>query len=191
MESREQSPASRRVRIDIAELVDAFDSGSQDVAMYLDVEGAEVVWVTSEVQFELERLRGEMREDLVDEDARAAAIAAAVAEHGASDWMVEPLQEADRIEAGFRTRFIPIPWSEPRERYGDMREFIQTVPNEGRRERLWNAIRGRGAFRRFNDVLASDESERQRWLVFRDERVRERVLEWLADEGIELATEPE
>lgn len=191
MESREQSPATRRLRIDLADLVDAFGSGSEDIAMYLDLERAEVVWVTSEVQSELERIAGGIREDLVDEEARGAAIAAAVTERGVPAWMIEPLQEADRIAVGFGTRFIPIPRSEPREGYDDMQAFIDTVPNAGLRERLRTAIRGRGPFRRFKNVLANHSTERERWFAFRDERARERVLEWLADEGIELANEPD
>lgn len=35
------------------------------------------------------------------------------------------------------------------------------------------------------DVPADHPTERERWFAFRNERVRERRLEWLADEGIE------
>ena len=67
-----------------------------------------------------------------------------------------------------------------------MQAFIETVASPRLQDRLWAAIRGRGAFRGFKDVLASYTAERERWFTFKDDRVRLRVLEWLADEGIEL-----
>lgn len=191
MESREQSPASRRIRIDLTDLVNAFDSGSEEVAAYLDVDTGEVVWVTSEVRRELERIDQDIGEDLVDDEARQAAIAAAAVERGLPAWMVEPLQEADRVEAGFGARFIRVPRPEPHESYEDIEAFIDTVRNAGLREQLWIAVRGRGAFRRFKDVLADHPVERERWFAFKAERVRERVLEWLAEEGIEPTREPD
>jgi hypothetical protein len=70
-----------------------------------------------------------------------------------------------------------------------MEAFIATVTSARLQERLGAAIRGRGAFRRFKDVLAAAPAERARWFAFKDQRVRQRVLAWLADEGIELIDE--
>ncbi len=59
-------------------------------------------------------------------------------------------------------------------------------------DRLWNAISGKGAFRRFKDVLAQDHRERERWFKFQGECTRRRVLDWLESQGIEpIYTEPE
>jgi hypothetical protein len=190
MESGERSAAPRRLPIDLAQLVDAFDSGSDEVAACLDVEAGEVVWVTSEVRRELEAIDEGLLEDLVDDEAREVAIAAAVVERGLPAWMVEPLQEADRVEGGFGTRFIRIPQPEAREGYEDMEAFISTVGNQRLQDLLWIAIQGRGAFRRFKDVLAGHPTERERWFAFRAARVLERVRDWLADEGIEPTPEP-
>jgi len=66
-----------------------------------------------------------------------------------------------------------------------MEDFIDTVPEQRLQNRLWGAIRGRGAFRRFKDVLLDHAEERERWFQFRDGRLRERVMRWLRDEGIE------
>jgi hypothetical protein len=189
MESGERPAVPHRLPIDLAQLVDAFESGSEEVAAYLDLETGEVVWVTSEVRRELEEIDEGLPVDLVDE-AREAAIAAAAGARGLPAWMVEPLQEADRVEAGFGTRFIRIPQPEGREDYEDMEVFISTVGNQRLQDQLWVAIRGRGAFRRFKDVLADHPTERARWFAFRDARVIERVQEWLSDEGIEPTPEP-
>lgn len=47
---------------------------------------------------------------------------------------------------------------------------------------LGRAIRGRGAFGRFRDVLAESPQERERWFECKRQRVRERIAEWLEDE---------
>jgi hypothetical protein len=47
------------------------------------------------------------------------------------------------------------------------------------------AITGRGAFRRFKDVLLDYPRERERWFAFRDALMAERVREWLAEHDIE------
>jgi hypothetical protein len=190
VESGERSAAPRRVAIDFTQLVDAFDSGSEEVAVYLDLETGEVAWVTSEVRRELEAIAEELPEDLLDDDDREGAIAEAVVERDLPDWMVDPLAEADRVDRGFGTRFICVPQPEARDGYDDMEAFISTVRNQRLQDRLWVATRGRGAFRRFKDLLADHPIERERWFTFKNARVLERVREWLADEGIEPTREP-
>jgi predicted nucleic acid-binding Zn ribbon protein len=78
-----------------------------------------------------------------------------------------------------------VPTRDSHESYEDMQALIETVADPGFEERLRAAIRGRGAFRRFKDVLAGYPAEQERWFAFKTARVGERVLEWLADEGIE------
>ena len=51
------------------------------------------------------------------------------------------------------------------------------------------AIRGRDAFHRFKDALLAHPDERECWFAFSAARVHERVLAWLAKEGIEGVTE--
>jgi hypothetical protein len=67
--------------------------------------------------------------------------------------------------------------------YGDMRDFIDTLSDHRLVARLQDAIRGRGAFRRFTDVLSRSPEEFTRWHAFADERQRGRARAWLADEG--------
>ncbi|ACV76878.1 hypothetical protein [Nakamurella multipartita] len=47
--------------------------------------------------------------------------------------------------------------------YHDMVQFIGTIDDTGRADRLGIAIEGRGAFRRFKDVLARWPGELDRW----------------------------
>jgi Uncharacterised protein family (UPF0158) len=57
-----------------------------------------------------------------------------------------------------------------RDGYRDMELFIGTVRDPGRADRLEIAISGRGAFRRFKDVLARWPGELDRWHAFSAER---------------------
>ena len=86
-------------------------------------------------------------------------------------------------------RYEPIPKAESREGYEDMRDFIASVDDEHLAELLEVAISGKGAFRRFKDVLFGYPEEKERWFQFRDDRIQERALEWLDDISVSLVEE--
>ena len=67
--------------------------------------------------------------------------------------------------------------------YRDMEDFRATVRDQRLQELLDVAIQGRGAFRRFKDVLERHPVERQRWFDFQAARLEARAREWLAEEG--------
>jgi len=102
-----------------------------------------------------------------------------------SDWMDEEEVERlrDRIEDS-PDRYRQIPKVESYEAYRDMEDFIATVEDEHLAELLEVAINGRGAFRRFKDVLLSYPEERERWFRFKEERTEQRALEWLDEIGV-------
>ena len=171
----------RRVAVDLDELAGAFENGFPDLSFYLDVESGEVVMVSDDTRCELEEIYQELGngEDL--DDAR---VSEAIRQRDVPDWMREVLEEADRVERGFGTRYVRVPQYETHEAYRDMEDFILTVGDERLRERLSNAIDGCGAFGRFKRVLSAYDDERERWFAFKDARLRERIVAWLADEGI-------
>ncbi|MDD4985547.1 MAG: UPF0158 family protein [Dehalococcoidales bacterium] len=94
----------------------------------------------------------------------------------------------ERIEEDFK-RYKRIPKAESHEGYQDMVDFIAAVDNERLAELLGVAINGKGAFRRFKDVLLNYPEERERWFQFKDERMEQRVLEWLEDIDMILSGE--
>ncbi|MFW5875649.1 MAG: UPF0158 family protein [Myxococcota bacterium] len=77
-----------------------------------------------------------------------------------------------------------------REQYRWMERFIATVEDPDLRHRLLTAIDGKGAFRRFKDVLMSEPVERERWFAFRSERLRACMEAWLQAHGIEPVDRP-
>ena len=86
-------------------------------------------------------------------------------------------------------RYEPISKAESFERYRDMQAFIATVEDDHLSELLEVAINGKGAFRRFKDVLLNYPEERERWFQFKDDRMKERALEWLDDIDVTLVEE--
>lgn len=74
-------------------------------------------------------------------------------------------------------RYERIPKVESYEGYRDMEDFIATVEDEHLAELLEVAINGKGAFRRFKDVLLHYPEERERWFRFRDERMQEKAMD--------------
>lgn len=68
--------------------------------------------------------------------------------------------------------------------FGDMRAFAATLSDERLAERLEAALRGRGAFRRFGNVLAGRSHDLlHEYLEYARTRKMERAAEWLADRG--------
>lgn len=82
------------------------------------------------------------------------------------------------------TQYFRIESVSSREQYRWMERFIQMVEEPGLRGELGQAIDGKGAFRRFKDVLMSHASEREHWFTFRSERLKVFMEAWLAAHAI-------
>ncbi len=107
-----------------------------------------------------------------------------------SDYMDDEETEKlrDKIDEE-SSRYEQIPKVESHEGYEDMQDFIATVEDEHLTELLDVAINGKGAFRRFKDVLLGYPEERERWFKLKDDRTQERALEWLDDIDVTLSKE--
>jgi hypothetical protein len=77
-----------------------------------------------------------------------------------------------------------------REQYRWMERFIATVEEGELRSKLVHSIDGKGAFRRFKDVLMSFPVDRERWFTFRSERLRACMEAWLQAHGITPVERP-
>jgi Uncharacterised protein family (UPF0158) len=172
----------RRLKIDLEELADAFQSGGSlgIQRSYLDLETGRVIPIEETLFDELE---GEDTDSL-DEELVGDPMP------GEAAWLQEARAQAREVAEQLGTRYIEVPSDDMREAYHDMEAFIATVEDDGLRHRLESAIKGRGAFRRFKDVLSQRFHERECWFRFSAARVEERIREWLASEEIELIEEP-
>jgi uncharacterized protein UPF0158 len=103
------------------------------------------------------------------------------------DWA----SEKEEIDAGLKAgHLIHVEPLGSRVEYGWMANFMATVDDARLRDRLEVALDGRGAFRRFKNVLLDFPAERERWFAFRGERLRAAALAWLAEQEIEATTVP-
>ena len=170
----------RQLKIDLSELELAFDNYEGMISYYLDLETGEVISVSDEERGLLESIY----ESYYDEQSETVDWESAIEKEHVPDWQRELLIKADRVEAGFGDRFISITSEGSHEGYRDMEAFIATVRNRRLQERLERAISGRGAFRYFKDVLLDYPAERERWFQFKQERLHQRILDWLEAHGI-------
>jgi predicted nucleotidyltransferase len=70
-------------------------------------------------------------------------------------------------------------------RYGGLDKFVGSLPDDPLRAKLARAIHGRGAFRRFMEIVSGDVKLKHSWEWFETCRQRERIVEWLRAENIE------
>ena len=103
----------------------------------------------------------------------------------ASD-MEDQAELEERLDAS-PDRYERVPAVESWEAYRDMEDFIETIRDSHLTELLEVAIAGSGAFRRFKDVLARFPEERERWFGFKNQRLKDRALEWLEEIGVALS----
>ncbi len=86
--------------------------------------------------------------------------------------------------------FLRIEPASSREQYRWMEKFVGSVVDEALRERLIISIDGKGAFRRFKDVLLAYPAERERWFSYRADLLHWHIQNWLEQHEISTTNEP-
>ena len=165
------------LHITLSYLIEAFDSVSYEMPWFLDTQTGEVFFVTEDAREKLDGL-------LTDEETLDA-VRTVIESSGLPDYEQFELMQTARADELWGESCIDIPPQDSREGYHDMELFIATVTTEPLHEKLAISIQGKGAFRRFKDVLTDYPDERERWVAFRDNRQRLRITEWLDDVGIQ------
>lgn len=153
--------ARRQVPIDWFDLETAFEAHLDDSASYLDLRTGKVHFVSTS---SFDDVAPGDREEVLSEEAVDAGVA--------EGWLV------------------PVDSLDSHEEYDWMVQFASSADAPRLRELLEVALHGRGAFRRFKDVLARWPKERERWFVFRDQCLRDAMQEWLTAHEIEPTTAP-
>lgn len=89
----------------------------------------------------------------------------------------------EEIEESF-DEYIALPGRFEIDEYGMMEEFIDNLPEGRKQDELYDAIRGKGAFRRFKDAVYELGLE-QKWYKYRDGAYEKLAIEWCEENGIE------
>lgn len=81
--------------------------------------------------------------------------------------------------------YIALPDKYDIHEYRLMEDFIETISSQRKQVQLYNAIRGRGAFRRFKDTVYELDIEEQ-WYKYRDQRYEQIAREWCERWNIDI-----
>lgn len=103
------------------------------------------------------------------------------------DGVADPQMHA-RIAAD--ANYLRIDPVSSREQYRWMERYIPMVEDPELQGKLSQAIDGKGAFRRFKDVLMAYAPERERWFAFRSERLRIFMEAWLSAHALNPVARP-
>jgi hypothetical protein len=104
------------------------------------------------------------------------------------DGVADPQMHVRIASDGNYQRIDPV---SSREQYRWMERFIPMVDDLDLRTKLAQAIDGKGAFRRFKDVLMTFGADRERWFTFRSERLRTFMEAWLSAHAIRAIPRPQ
>ena len=89
----------------------------------------------------------------------------------------------EEVEEGFGETYFRVPQTDSRQGFIDMEEFVETVKSDDVQAELYKALSGhRGVFRRFKDTLMDYPEIQQQYYQYKEERNKERVIEWLNED---------
>lgn len=146
--------------------------------MKIDSSGPTVDWVALETAFEHNAPETHSYLDL---------------DTGAVVTIVDSRPEDDEKRRQIRStpaKFLHLEPASSREQYRWMERFVASVEDETLKERLVLAIDGKGAFRRFKDVLLSYPVERDRWFAYRATLLHIYINGWLKNQPIAIKEAP-
>lgn len=86
--------------------------------------------------------------------------------------------------------FVRVEPASSREQYRWMERFVSSVSDEPLRKRLTISIDGKGAFRRFKDVLLAYPAERERWFSYRANLLQWHIQSWLGNHDLAAENDP-
>lgn len=151
----------------LKQIADGIDSQSDEDSAYFDRETGEVLVVSREEMGAAEE--GEPLDDV-------------------PEWQQELIETARKILNDNDGRYLPIPGKWDFHEYEVMERFCLSLDDEEQSDDLFDAIRGRGAFRRFKDGIHRLGIQDD-WYRFRDGALLELAAGWAEENGIELVAE--
>ena len=177
----------RKLKVNLNDLLLAWECSSVESTHFLDLETGDVTLVTDEDNSAVESFydQADIQKDESEETIHA------MFENWLNDydcpaWQGDSIRSAFQIERQDEQRFIRIPIEEPHDGYQDMVDFASTVKDQHLQNSLSIALDGKKAFRRFKDVLYNYPQEQERWYKYSQDCKEQRAREWLESEGIEI-----
>ena len=149
------------VTVKLTDIIEGLAFQSDDGSSHLNTMTGEVVYIT-------------------EEELRAAEEEAPLEDFPA--WQHDAIRIASEMLE--TDNYLPLPTKFDIHEYRIMERFCYSVDDDDMRDDLCNAIRGRGAFRRFKDTIhaygIADD-----WYTYRDDALREIAIAWCEEHGIQ------
>lgn len=138
---------------------------------YLDQQTGEVIVLGGDVSFDISDPGDEPPDDL-------------------SDWDLEEWKRCRKVMSDSSGRYLEIPSGEDRDPWQLRADFADQLEDAELRDRLAQALRGSGAFRRFKDELHRHPGVRDAWHEYESNAQRQAAIEWLESIGIQSTWNP-
>ncbi len=151
------------MKVKIDDIIDAVEFDSDMTESYLNTKTEQVCTYTYE-----ELQAAEENEDLSD----------------SAEWYVEAVSRAKQYLEN-QDDYLPLPEKYDFNEYRIIEKFISNVAVPKQSEILSQAIHGKGAFRRFKEMLEKLELVDQ-WYKFREQKLREFVELWCKENKIDF-----
>lgn len=175
----------KKLKIDMMDLEIAFSNDQMSESeFYLDNQTGKVIMISSDDRSAAAEFFDESESE-EGEDVNAQ-FEAWLEGYKCPEWQIDSIRDAFMLEDDSIGRFISIPSQDSHAGYNDMVDFAESVENAHLQELLSVALNGKGSFRRFKDVLSNHPKEQQEWYDFSDKKFKDRIMEWLESEDIEL-----
>ena len=150
-----------KVQVKLKDIIEGLDFQSDEQSSFLNLTTGEVVSIT-------------------DEELRAAENDAPLEDF--PEWQHDAIRIAGEIRE--TDHYLPLPDRFEIHEYSIIERFCLSVDDDDMRDELCDAIRGRGAFRRFKDrVQAYGMAED--WYRYRDAALREIAVAWCEEHDLQ------
>ncbi len=146
----------------LSDIVEQIEFVSDDVVVYLDRRKGTFHLITDDIQIEIDT------ETPLEE---------------LDDWMREDVAVGRSVEQGDDEHLVALPTSYDIHEYEIMEEFCRAQSNHDLSKRLSDAISGRGAFRRFKDLVHQLGVEQESYR-FRDREMEKIAIQWCQENNI-------
>ena len=144
--------------IKLSELIEAVEFDSDEYGSWVDLQTGTLVRVEDAVLNAVEENDDDLLENL-------------------PDWQKPEIEIARAVLADSGERFVDPPDKFDFNEYSHMERFIGTIEDAAAAEQLWQAIKGKGAFRYFKDT-AHRLGVLKKWYAYRSSAQKEFVRDW-------------
>lgn len=150
------------MKVKISEIIGSMELYGNENRSFLNLKSGEIITMSSE---DIELANRDYDDDQIPK------------------WQKDFVITARELDENFED-YVELPDKYEIDEYNIMIEFCASMENEKISDAFYEAIRGKGAFRRFKDNLYNYNIE-DKWYAFYNEALREVAIEWCNDNDIE------